>query len=191
VVDHRLAALFDVGLLCGLRRGELRDLRWSDYNADAKTIRVSRNRVAVGGGVAEVKPRNGQSRTVSVLASVVGSLKAWRARQARERLAFAGAAEPLRVHRLVGRPDPPDRRVARVRPGRRRRRCATSGRSIPSAIGSGLVDDDDQAVPVTDQRRQERQAQYVLVVVVDETTRIAQAVDARFHRARARPDIGT
>ena len=48
---HPLEAAIVVGLTCGLRPGELLALGWDDVDLDARTLRVRRALVRVGGKV--------------------------------------------------------------------------------------------------------------------------------------------
>lgn len=92
-VGHRLQALFVVLLMCGLRRGEVLGLRWSDLDVEAETLRVEQQvqRIQGLGLTVQSFPKTGSSRRVLQLPpECVEALQAHRARQAAERLA-AGA----------------------------------------------------------------------------------------------------
>ncbi|WP_460515325.1 tyrosine-type recombinase/integrase [Flindersiella endophytica] len=71
--------------LCGLRRGEVLWLRWSDIDLKAKTLRVDQARVLVDYKVRieEPKSENGK-RTLPLDDELVTALKALRKRQAQE-----------------------------------------------------------------------------------------------------------
>ena len=89
---ERLAALFHVAAMRGLRRGDLCGLRWKDLDLDAGSLRVAQQRVAVGWEVITGAPKTKRSaRTISLDSTSVEALRAHKARQAAERLA-AGAA---------------------------------------------------------------------------------------------------
>jgi integrase len=78
--DDRLHALWRIALMCGLRRGELLRLRWSDVDLDdARTLQVQHG-----------KTRSSR-RTVSLDAGTVDALKIHRKRQLEERIATFGA----------------------------------------------------------------------------------------------------
>jgi integrase len=66
-------------LACGLRRGELCGLRWSDINWDAATVTIGNARVLVNGKVVEKSPKTARGyRTLPVDAVTVGALRALR-----------------------------------------------------------------------------------------------------------------
>ena len=89
---ERLAALFHLAALRGLRRGELCGLRWQDLDLDGGSLRVAQQRVAVGWVVVTGAPKTKRSaRTISLDSTSVEALRGHKARQAAERLA-AGAA---------------------------------------------------------------------------------------------------
>lgn len=88
---NRLAHAWELAL-CGLRRGELAGLRWSDVDIDGKTLSVKNNRVDAGGRAVENDPKSETSRrTLPLPDRLVSVLKAAKVRQAAERLA-AGRA---------------------------------------------------------------------------------------------------
>ncbi len=64
-LDHvrgdRLAALFELVLLYGLRRGEAVGLRWADLDLDAGRLRVRRQLVYLGGRIVRARPRRGRA----------------------------------------------------------------------------------------------------------------------------------
>ncbi|GAA6525039.1 site-specific integrase [Intrasporangium sp. DVR] len=86
--DHRLHALFAVGVALGLRKGELLALRWEDVDLDARALRVrgTVQRLGKGIGLVTGSPKTGRSRRTLPLPRVlVATLKAHRAAQAAER----------------------------------------------------------------------------------------------------------
>lgn len=90
VADHRLYALFSVGIALGLRKGELLALRWSDVDLDGGTLRVHRTvqRLGAGEGLVIGAPKTARSRRTIPLPDVcVAALRAHRATQAGERAA--------------------------------------------------------------------------------------------------------
>ena len=88
VADGRLAHAWELAL-CGLRRGEIAGLRWSDVDLKAKTLSIANNRVSAGGRTTENEPKSKTSRRKLPLPNrLVGVLKKAKARQAAERLAI-------------------------------------------------------------------------------------------------------
>lgn len=88
--DHRLYALFHVGLVTGMRRGELLGLRWCDIDLDEPCIEVVQQ-LAVHRGRPVMKPLKTESsaRVIAVGASTVDVVREHRRRQAAE-LALIG-----------------------------------------------------------------------------------------------------
>lgn len=87
----RFEALYVVAVTCGLRRGELLGLKWTDLDLGEgriKTLRVARQlqRLRDGSGLQLVAPKGGKGRTVRLPPLAVETLKAHRARQAEEKL---------------------------------------------------------------------------------------------------------
>ncbi|HEY8695656.1 MAG TPA: site-specific integrase [Chloroflexota bacterium] len=89
VQSHRLAALFAVGLACGLRSAEARGLRWEDLelDADQPVMRVRRQLQQLDGQWQLVEPKTDNSRRTIPLPAVAGeALRGHRVRQLSERL---------------------------------------------------------------------------------------------------------
>lgn len=87
----RFEALYVVAVTCGLRRGELLGLRWTDLDLGegrVRTLRVARQlqRLRDGSGLQFVATKGGKGRTVRLPPLAVEALKAHRARQAEEKL---------------------------------------------------------------------------------------------------------
>lgn len=91
--DHRLYGLFAVGVALGLRKGELLALRWSDVDLDQRLLQVRQNVQRLpGAGLVFGPPKSSRSRRSIPLPDVsVRVLRAHRARQASEMLAFGPA----------------------------------------------------------------------------------------------------
>jgi integrase len=70
----------------GMRRGELAGLRWENLDLDKATLVVTHNRVVLGHAVVEYDTKNRKARTISLDASTVEALRAWRRAQREERL---------------------------------------------------------------------------------------------------------
>lgn len=75
--DHR-ALVYVLGT-CGLRFGEVAELRWKDVDLHKMTIRVSRSVALVNNKFEEGTPKSGKARTVSLSAFVAELLSAGQA----------------------------------------------------------------------------------------------------------------
>lgn len=101
----RLAPLFRLLVLRGLRRGEAVGLRWSDVDVEANTATISQSVGQVGYRTVVTAPKTaGSVRTVGLDGGTVAALRAHRTAQAAERLAFPGAWQDV-DNRLFTRPD--------------------------------------------------------------------------------------
>lgn len=78
--------------LCGLRRGEISGLRWTDVDLDGKTLTVATSRVSFAKTINEGVPKSRRSaRTLPMPDDLVAALKVAKKRQAADRLALGGA----------------------------------------------------------------------------------------------------
>ncbi|NLF78727.1 MAG: site-specific integrase [Chloroflexi bacterium] len=112
VQDDRLGVLWQVMGTTGLRRGEALGLRWDDVDLEHGTLRVRDTRTSVGYEVHEGGPKSeAGKRLVPMLPATTAALKAWKARQNAERLAWgAGWQDTGHVFtRENGEPWHPDR----------------------------------------------------------------------------------
>src|SRR5262249_5224974 len=76
-----------LGVLCGLRRGEIAALRWRDVNFDAGRLSIVASFEQTNGGVVRLKPpKSGRSRTVALPALAVEELRRYRIKQAEDLL---------------------------------------------------------------------------------------------------------
>jgi integrase len=84
----RYECFFILALTCGLRRGEICGLRWSDINLDSRTLRVNRQlqRMRNGGGLYFTQPKNASRRTIKLPQRALESLRSHRKKQAEQRL---------------------------------------------------------------------------------------------------------
>lgn len=88
--EDRLAPLWRLTAASGLRRGELAGLRWTDLDLDGRRVSVSQQRAKGAGGVTTRVTKGKRGRMVSLDEATVAGLRAWRKRQAAERLAWPG-----------------------------------------------------------------------------------------------------
>lgn len=86
-IGHRLAPLFEVAILTGMRRGELCGLRWEDVDLANRALTVRVQLVQVGNKVEEVtaKTEAGRDRRIALNDRAAGALIAWQIQQASER----------------------------------------------------------------------------------------------------------
>lgn len=86
-LQHKV--FFHLALFCGLRRGELIALEWSDIDLVEGTVSVTKSTGLVGGKPVTKQPKNSSSmRVVSIPASVVDLLREHRRQQLRYRLSL-------------------------------------------------------------------------------------------------------
>jgi integrase len=86
--SHRLAALFRVALMMGLRQGEILGLRWSDIDFETRTLRVAQTLQRVDGLLIFKEPKTAKSRrTLRIPQSVADALRVHRDQQSLERAA--------------------------------------------------------------------------------------------------------
>ena len=71
-----------LGVLCGLRRGEICALRWRNINLDTGQLSVVASLEEVRGGVREKSPKNGKGRTVALPPLLIAELHRHRLQQA-------------------------------------------------------------------------------------------------------------
>lgn len=85
---HRLAALFRIALMMGLREGEVLGLRWIDVDLDTRTLRVAQALQRVDGKLIFREPKSAKSRrTLRIPRALVGPLKMHSDKQNFERAA--------------------------------------------------------------------------------------------------------
>jgi integrase len=96
ILKDRLAALFLIALLMGLRRGEVLGLRWSDVHLEARVLYVRRAIQRVSGTLQLVDVKTHRSaRALPIPHSVLTALERHRAQQAKTRLAAGEAWQDL------------------------------------------------------------------------------------------------
>jgi len=87
--DDRLFALWRLATMTGARRGELCGARWRDVDFDSGELHIRETAVVVNYRVVESTPKTAASRrTVALDEATVAALRALRARQSEEMLAF-------------------------------------------------------------------------------------------------------
>jgi integrase len=88
VLDHPHAAIYEIALRCGLRRGEILGLRWSDVNPAARTLTVTQTlgRIGGGGGIQVLPPKTDSSnRKIALPDEVIHALTRRREHQKADR----------------------------------------------------------------------------------------------------------
>jgi integrase len=84
----RFDAVWRLLFMTGMRRGELRALRWSDVNLEAGSVTVSRSTVRVAGQDRTEQPKTRHGlRVISIDADTVAALRRWYKAQGAERMA--------------------------------------------------------------------------------------------------------
>jgi integrase len=92
-----------LGVLCGLRRGEVSALRWRSVDLDAGTLAVVASTEQTDQGVREKETKSGKGRAVDLPALVAVELRAHRIRQAGTLLQLG--VRLSRDHHVVARAD--------------------------------------------------------------------------------------
>ena len=100
IIKHRMFAIYFLGFMTGLRRGELLGLMWDDIDFDAEYFEIKRELVAIKNrltGKRELKfgpPKSERSlRILPLTEKIVKVLKTHKARQNKERLFFGTGYE--------------------------------------------------------------------------------------------------
>jgi integrase len=91
VKDHRLYAGIWLLAATGMRLGELLGLRWTDVDLDASALSVRQSLIAVHHVTRIETPKNGKARALRLDPTTVAILRAHKARQSAERLAWGSA----------------------------------------------------------------------------------------------------
>jgi integrase len=92
-----------LGVLCGLRRGEVVALRWRSIDLDQGQIAVSASTEQTDAGIREKETKSGKSRAVALPSMVVDELRQHRLRQAEQLLALGVRLDD--DHHVVARED--------------------------------------------------------------------------------------
>lgn len=107
VQDDRLYAAYVLAATTGMRRGEVLGVRWADIDMDRRRLAVRQTITVVDNELIYGDPKTSRGKRVVALdVSTVAALRAHRARQAEERLAWGGGYEDegLVFARENGRP---------------------------------------------------------------------------------------
>lgn len=104
--DTRMFIPTVLGLLCGMRLGEIAALRWGSVDLDGASLAVVRSAEQTKAGVRYKEPKSGKARKIALSATAAEELKAWRVRQAQEllRLGMRPEADTFVVTTVDGRP---------------------------------------------------------------------------------------
>jgi integrase len=99
-----------LGVMCGMRRGEISALRWGNVDLDKGRLMVTQSAEQTRAGVRYKEPKSGQSRAIALSPAVVIELRAHRVRQMEMhlRLGLRMNAESFVVARADGSPYAPN-----------------------------------------------------------------------------------
>jgi len=86
VRNTRMLVPVVLGVLCGLRRGEIAALRWRHINLTNGQLSVVESAEQTTAGIRYKEPKSGRARTVALSASVIEELRLHRIRRAEELL---------------------------------------------------------------------------------------------------------
>lgn len=90
---ERLAAVWRLAAMTGMRRGEVLGLRWCDVDLDAARLSVRQAVVAVAYSVIESTPKSHNARVIDLDRETVDTLRAYRQQQLAEQAEWSGAYE--------------------------------------------------------------------------------------------------
>jgi integrase len=98
-----------LGVLCGLRRGEIVALRWDDVKWDSESLSITQSAEQTKAGVRYKETKSGCGRNVRLSETVLQELKAWRVRQAEEflRIGIRPEGQSFLVTKADGNPVQP------------------------------------------------------------------------------------
>ena len=107
--DTRMYVPTLLGVMCGLRRGEVAALRWRSVDLAAGNLAVVQSAEQTKAGVRYKEPKSGKARSLALSATVIEELKVWRVRQAQEllRLGVRPDGETFVVTQADGNPVQP------------------------------------------------------------------------------------
>jgi integrase len=95
-----------LAVLCGLRRGEICALPWSNIDLEAGQMSISQSAEQTAAGVRYKEPKSGRGRTVALSITVVEELRQHRLRQAQEllKIGVRQSNETMVVSQVDGSP---------------------------------------------------------------------------------------
>lgn len=98
-----------LGVLCGLRRGEICALRWDEVRLEQKSLAIIQSAEQTRAGIRYKQPKSGTGRNVHLSANVIEELAQWRTRQAEEmlQLGLRADGQTFVVTTFDGRPIQP------------------------------------------------------------------------------------
>ena len=98
-----------LGVLCGLRRGEIVALRWDDVQWDSESLSIVQSAEQTKAGVRYKETKSGKGRNVRLSRTVLQELKVWRVQQAEEflRLGIRPHGQTFVVTKVDGDPVQP------------------------------------------------------------------------------------
>lgn len=123
-----------------MRRGEVAGLRWAEVDLEAGTVAVERSSTQLGRERVTTTPKNHERRTLGLDDRTVAALRAWKATQAAERLAFGPAyadTEGLVFTWEDGRPVLPDwitKTFAKTQAEANRVRAKVEAAALPALV---------------------------------------------------------
>ena len=85
-----------LGVLCGLRRGEITALRWENVDLDGAQLSIAESTEQTRKGIRYKETKSGRSRTVALPSLVADELRRHRARQAEELLKLGSCGSATR-----------------------------------------------------------------------------------------------
>lgn len=89
ILNLQYKVFYHMALFCGLRKGELLALKWSDIDFNKNTVSITKSTGIAGKKVITKSPKNKSSiREISIPASVVSILKQYKKEQAEYRLSI-------------------------------------------------------------------------------------------------------
>lgn len=93
-IQTQFKVFFNMALFCGMRRGELIALEWSDFDFNKNTVSITKSTSQINGKVVTKAPKTESSnRIISVPPSVMALIKEYRKEQLQYRLSIGDAWE--------------------------------------------------------------------------------------------------